>query len=79
MLREKGIKIFTSELLNMLASPVLPIIMLLGPVSMHSCCMSTKSIQEKKNRGISSLYKDPWSRYWVSLNHPKTKDSPHDF
>lgn len=79
MLSEKGIKIFTSELLNMLASPISPIITSLGPVPMHSCCMSTKSICEKKTRGISCLYKDPRSRYWVSLNHPKTKDSTHDF
>lgn len=57
----------------------MPIKMSLGPVSMHSCCMSTKFAQEEKTRGIRPPYKDPWRKRWASLNHPNIKNSTHDF
>lgn len=45
------------------------------PVSMYSCCTSTKFVQEENKRCICCPYKDPWKKFWASLNHPNIKNS----
>lgn len=60
MLHAEGIRIFfLFGLLNILTFHILPIIMSSVLVSMHSCCTSTKFLQEEENKGIGSLYTDP--------------------